>query len=140
METNQTMKYLLYAFSLLILASCSSKSYPDQNWNGKQWTLVEMIGVPVQTSSGMSNANIIFDSTQQMISGNGGCNRIFAPYEIGTKKSLKFGEIGSTRMACQNAPFENKFLEILTTVRYYEYTGSELILKNGNKNVVLKFQ
>jgi heat shock protein HslJ len=134
------MKNILYAFALLFLASCSSKSYPDQSWDGKQWTLVEMIGVPVQTSGGMTNANIIFDSSQQMISGNGGCNRIFAPYEFGKKKSISFGDIGSTRMACQNAPFENKFLEILKSVMYYENTGVELVLKNGSKDVILKFQ
>lgn len=134
------MKNTLYAFALLLLVSCSSKTYPDQGWDGKQWTLVEMIGVPVQTSGGMTNANIVFDPSKQMISGNGGCNRIFGPYEIDKKNSLTFGEMGSTRMACQNAPFENKFLEILKTVKYYDNNSGELLLKNGNKDVVLKFQ
>jgi heat shock protein HslJ len=48
--------------------------------------------------------------------------------------------MGATRMACQDSPFENKFLETLKSVRYYEYSEGELLLKNGDKKVILKFQ
>ncbi|RAI94797.1 META domain-containing protein [Algoriphagus yeomjeoni] len=134
------MKKIFFAFTLLILASCSSKSYPDKNWVGKQWTLVEIMQVPVQTSGSEQDAHLIFDSRQSMISGTGGCNRIFGSYEIGKKNVLEFDEIGSTRMACQDSPFENKFLEVLKSVRYYQVSAGELLLKNGKKDVILKLQ
>lgn len=134
------MKNLLFALVLFTIASCSSKSYPDKNWDGKQWTLVEIMNVPVQTAGSVEDAHLVFDSQKSMISGTGGCNRIFGSYEIGKKNMLKFGDIGSTMMACQDLPFENKFLEVLKSVRYYEVSAGELFLKDGNKKIVLKLQ
>lgn len=134
------MKNTLFALSLLIFASCSSKSYPDRNWDGKQWTLVEIMGVPVQTSSSDQDAHLVFDSNDQRITGSGSCNSIFGPYEIGKKNTLKFGEIGATRMACPNTAFENTFLETLKSVRYFQQIGGQLLLKNGEKKVILKLQ
>ncbi len=127
----------VFAFGL---ASCSSKSYPDENWSNKKWTVVEILGAPVQTSGTDKDAHLIFDSNDASFSGSGSCNRIFGPYEIGKKNSFRFGEIGATRMACQNLPFENKFLEVLKSVRYYQVNAGELFLKNGDKRVVLKLQ
>ena len=134
------MKNILYALALLIIASCSSKSYPDKNWDDKQWTVVEIMDVLVQTSGSIEYTHVVFDSRKNMISGTGGCNRIFASYEIGKKNTLKFGEINSTRMACQDSPFENKFLEVLKSVRYYQVSAGELLLKYGDKKIVLKRQ
>ena len=134
------MKNVLVAFTLLILVSCSSKSYPDSKWENKQWTLIEIIGVPVQTSGSVQDAHLVFDADDQQITGSGSCNRIFGPYEIGKKNTLKFGEIGATRMACPNTAFENKFLETLKSVRYYQQAGGQLLLKNGEKKVVMKLQ
>lgn len=127
----------IFAFGF---ASCSSKSYPDVNWNNKKWTVVEILGAPVQTSGSDQDAHLIFDASKASFSGSGSCNRIFGPYEIGKKNSFSFGEVGATRMACQNLPFENKFLEVLKSVRYYQVNAGELLLKNGDKKVVLKMQ
>ncbi|SFU09573.1 Heat shock protein HslJ [Algoriphagus locisalis] len=134
------MKNIFLAFTLLILASCSSKSYPDSKWGNKQWTLIEIMGVPVQTSGSVQDAHLVFDADDQQITGSGSCNRIFGPYEIGKKNTLKFGEIGATRIACQNSAFENTFLETLKSVRYFQQTGGQLLLKNGEKKVILKLQ
>jgi len=111
------MKNILYELALLIIASCSSKSYPDKNWDDKQWTVVEIMNVPVQTSGSIEYTHVVFDSQKDIISGTGGCNRIFGSYEIGKKNILKFGDISSTRMACNDSPFENKFLEVLKSAR-----------------------
>ena len=134
------MKNILFIFLIFSLASCSSKSFPDSKWENKQWTLVEILGVPVQTSGLASDANLIFDADDQRVSGSGGCNRIFAPYEIGKKNTLKFGEVGATRMACPNTAFENKFLETMKSVRYFQQAGGQLLLKNGEKKVIMKLQ
>ena len=134
------MKNLFYILFFLILISCSSKSYPDAKWENKQWTVVEMMGIPVQTSGTVQDAHLVFDADDQQISGSGSCNRIFGPYEIGKKNSLKFGNIGVTMMACQNSAFENKFLETLKSVRYFQQTGGQLLLKNGEKEIILKLQ
>lgn len=134
------MKNLLYILSIFALISCSSKSFPDSKWENKQWTLVEIMGVPVQTSGSAQDAHLIFDADDHQVTGSGGCNSIFGSYEIGKKNTLKFGEIGATRMACPNTAFENKFLETLKSVRYFQQSGGQLLLKNGEKDIILKLQ
>lgn len=136
MKTN----VMIFALMLLgILSSCKS-SFPDATWTNKQWTVVEMLGVPVQISNTPQDAHLIFNAGEQMVNGSGSCNRIFGPYEMGKKNRLKFGNLASTMMACQNQDFEKKYLEILKTVAYYEVAENELWLKNDKKEVVLKLR
>lgn len=101
---------------------------------------MEIAGVPVQTSGTANDAHLIFNARENQITGSGGCNRIFGPYEIEKKNSLRFGDIGASRMSCQNSAFENKFLETLNSVRYYQQTGGQLILKDGDKRTIIKLQ
>lgn len=136
MKTN----VMIFALMLLgILSSCKS-SFPDATWTNKQWTVVEMLGVPVQISNTPQDAHLIFNAGEQMVNGSGSCNRIFGPYEMGKKNRLKFGNLASTMMACQNQDFEKKYLEILKTVEYYEVAENELWLKNDKKEVVIKLR
>jgi heat shock protein HslJ len=133
-------KVMIFAMMLLgIFSSCSS-TFPDAKWTNKQWTVVEMLGVPVQTSNTPQDAHLMFNTGEKMVNGNGSCNRIFGPYEIGKRNSLKFGNLASTMMACQNQAFENKFLETLKSVERYQVTGGELWLKDSKKRVILKLR
>jgi heat shock protein HslJ len=125
---------LAFAFS-----SCKS-SFPDSKWTNKQWTVVEMLSLPVQTSNSPQDAHLIFNASEKMVNGSGSCNRIFGPYEIGKKHSLKFGNLASTMMACQNQAFENKLLETLRRVEFYQLSGGELWLKDNKKRVILKLR
>jgi heat shock protein HslJ len=134
------MNKLLYPLALFFVLSCSSKSFPDEKWENRQWTLVEMLSVPVQTSGLSQDANLVFDHRNKTITGTGGCNRIYGPYTDKSKRRLIFGDLGMTRMACQNTPFENRFTEVLATVRYFEVSGNQLLLKNRDKDVILRFQ
>lgn len=134
------MNKLVYTFALLFVLSCSSKSFPDKKWEGRHWTLVELLSVPLQTSGFARDANLIFDHRTKTITGTGGCNRIYGPYTDESKRRLKFGDLGMTRMACQDTPFENRFAEVLSSVRYFELNGNQLILKNGKKDVIMRFQ
>lgn len=134
------MKYLLYLIAAFILASCSSDSFPTNKWYGKHLTVVEMTGTPVQTSGSTSDAHLIFNSENGVINGSGGCNRIFGHYDLDRKNAIRFSEVGATKMACQNMDFENRFLDLLDQVRYYEFKDNMMLLKNGRKDVLLKLQ
>lgn len=136
------MKTNLLILALMIMGALSSckSTYPDAKWTNKQWTAVELLGVPVQISNTIQDAHLFFNAAEKSVNGNGSCNRISGPYEIGKKNSLKFGSLASTRMTCQNQAFENKYLEVLQSVEYYQLSGGELWLKNGKKQVVLKFR
>lgn len=136
------MKTKLVIVALMLIGTFSSckSTFPDTKWVNKQWTAGEMSGVPIQTSNSPQDAHLIFNATDKLVNGNGSCNRVYGPYEIGKKNSLKFGNLASTMMACQNQAFENKFLEILRSVEYYQVSGGELWLKDSRKKVVLKLR
>lgn len=134
------MKNTLFVLILLIFASCRSDSFPSKKWYGKHLTLIEMMGNPVQTSGSPNDAHLIFNSANGIINGSGGCNRIYGQYELDRKNALRFSEVGATRMACQNIDFENRFLELLDQVRYYDFKDNAMLLKNGRKEVILKLQ
>jgi heat shock protein HslJ len=134
------MKNLILGFVLLLAFSSCKSSFPDSKWTNRQWTVVELLGVPVQTSNSYQDAHLIFNTMDKMVNGSGSCNRIHGPYEMGKKNRLKFGNLASTRMACQNQAFENKFLETLERVEYYEVSEGELWLKDSKKRIILKFR
>lgn len=134
------MKNLILGLMLMIAFSSCKSTFPDSKWTNKQWTVVEMLSVPVQTSNSIQDAHLIFNASEKMVNGSGSCNRIFGPYEIGKRHSLKFGNLASTMMACQNQAFENKLLETLRRVEFYQATGGELWLKDSKKRVILKLR
>jgi len=134
------MKNLILGFVLLLsFASCKS-TFPDSSWTNKQWTVVEMAGVPVQTSNSLQDAHLIFNASDKTVNGSGSCNRISGPYEMGKKHTLKFGNLAATRMTCQNQAFENKLLETLQGVEFYQVSTGELWLKDSKKRVILKLR
>lgn len=134
------MRKLLYILFIFILAACSSSSFPGKNWYGRHLTVVEMVGTPVQTSGSPNDAHLIFNSENGLINGSGGCNRIYGDFSLDNRKSLRFSDVGATRMTCQNQTFETRFLELLDQVRYYDTEGDMMLLKNGKKDVILKLQ
>jgi heat shock protein HslJ len=134
------MRNLIFGIVLIMAFSACKASFPDSNWRDKQWTVVEMLGVPVQISNTPQDAHLIFTASEKMVSGSGSCNRVFGPYEMGKRNSLKFGNLASTMMACQNLEFENKFMETLKSVESYEVVEGELLLKNKKKEVILKLR
>lgn len=134
------MKNLILVFLILISFSACKSTFPDSNWTNKQWTVVEMAGVPVQTSNSLQDAHLIFNASEKTVTGSGSCNRISGPYEMGKKHSLKFGNLAATRMTCQNQAFENKLLETLQGVEFYQVSTGELWLKDSKKRVILKLR
>jgi heat shock protein HslJ len=134
------MKKLILGLLIFWSISSCKSTFPDSNWVNKQWTLIEMQGVPVQTSNSPQDAHLIFSAGEKMMNGSGSCNRIFGPYEIGKRHSLTFGNIASTMMACQNQAFENTFLENLKAVQSYQLIGGELHLRDSRKRVILKLR
>lgn len=131
------MKSILISALTCILFSCSStKPLPDQDWAEKKWTLVNMNGNPVQVSHTDKDAHLVFHTDTKTISGSGGCNRLTGAYLL-SKSSLKFPSTASTRMACIDMAFEQAFLDWLKKVDAYEYSGTELTLKEGKKSILV---
>ena len=130
------MKCLLIVFIVFSAFNCSPKLSPDAGWGHQQWVLVEMKGVPVQQSGGRRDAHIDFDVSAKRFTGNGGCNQINGNYSI-DKRTIRFTEVLSTKMSCNDIEFENIFLSILSSIDRYEVNGNDLRLKRKNETLLV---
>lgn len=84
--------------------------------------------------------NFVF-SSDGTLSGRGDCNVIRADYTATDKKSLKIGEIASTRALCRNQERENLLVEVLDNVQGYEIDGDMLMLFTcGEVRAIFKAQ
>ncbi len=120
------MKTLLsFTLSLLIIAmisSCgSSKKMAAVNYAdlSGEWEVIEMNGktlVPGETGQ-----FIEFDTAQNRVSGNSGCNRFTGgvEYNAARPQVIRFTQMASTRMACldnNKMEWENEFLKTIDGV------------------------
>lgn len=87
-----------------------------------------MKGVPVQQSESRRDAYLSFEVNEKRFVGNGGCNQISGNYTI-DKNLIRFGEVVSTKMSCNDNEFENAFISTLNSIDHYEASGNELFLK-----------
>jgi len=126
------MKYLFLIVIVVTAFNCSPKLSPDSGWGYQQWVVIEMKGVPVQQSGGRRDAHISFDIAAKKFSGNGGCNQINGNYSL-DKKEIKFTEVLSTKMSCNDIEFENTFLSTLSSIDRYEVRGNDLLLKKSKE-------
>ena len=129
------MKYFFILLTMVVYLNCSPRLSPDSGWGGRRWVLTEMKGVPVQLSGGRRDAYINFEVTEKRFTGNGGCNQISGNYSL-DKNSIRFGDVISTKMSCEDVAFENSFLSTLNSVDRYEVRGNDLVLKR-KKNALL---
>ena len=130
------MKYLFILFIAVAASMCSPKLSPDAGWGHQQWVLVEMKGVPVQQSGGRKDAQISFDVSAKTFSGNGGCNQINGNYNV-EKKDIRFTDVLSTKMSCNDIEFENTFLSRLSSIDRYDVNGSDLLLKKKKETMLI---
>lgn len=130
------MKYLFVLVIAVLAFNCSPKLSPDAGWGNQQWVVVEMKKVPVQQSGGRRDAHLTFDVNAKKFSGNGGCNQVNGNYTI-DKNEIRFTEVLSTKMSCNDIEFENAFLSTLGTVDHYEINGSDLLLKKKKETVLV---
>ena len=76
-----------------------------------------------------------FDEAEKKIVGKAGCNNFNAPYTLKGSK-LTFGDGISTKMACSNMDWENKFFEMLPQVKSVKQEGSKILLQgDGGKTL-----
>jgi heat shock protein HslJ len=132
------MKYLFFLVMVVTEVNCSPKLSPDSGWGHQEWVVVEMKGVPVQQSGGRRDAHINFDVAAKKFSGNGGCNQVNGIYIV-DKKEIKFTDVLSTKMSCNDIEFENAFLSTLSSIDRFEVQGNDLLLKkNKETRLVLR--
>ena len=95
-----------------------------------------MKGVPVQQSGGRRDAFINFEVDQKKFRGNGGCNQVNGNYSV-EKNTIRFSDLISTKMSCDDIAFENTFLSTLADVDRYEVKGDDLLLKRKRETILV---
>ena len=97
-----------------LIVSCGSVSSLDGEWN-----ITEVDGQKISTER---MPFIGFDVAQKRIYGNSGCNRMMGSFEADSLKpgTLKFGQIGSTRMMCPDMKTEQMVLGALDKVTSFQ--------------------
>lgn len=120
-----------------VLASCGTMSSPSASKVGKsqpslantKWTLADNVKGKVPT----------LNIEGEKINGNAGCNNYFgtAKVDIATG-SFSAGQMGSTRMACDNMSVEQNFMDMVGKANKYVVSGNTLELYKDNL-LLLKF-
>lgn len=138
------MKKLLALFIFsMIMFSCSTSNVmrdPNQVENllkSKTWLLQDEKGTVMSYNGQAVNIEFREDNGLQ-VAGFAGCNRFFTNVNL-QKESIKFGNIGSTMMACPEMENEQMFLDLLSQANAYELSGNEFKLFQ-NKILLLKFK
>jgi len=122
-------KYLLIA--IVFISGCTHTGQSnDMPFLDTTWNLTELFSEKIQFS-GSQIPHLRFEA--ERASGNDGCNNFFGDYTL-EDNNLKFGLLGSTRMACPDIKgFELVFNKMLSMTTRYRITGNRLDLFEDEK-------
>lgn len=132
----------LLVFGSLTILSCKTGPVTDFNSvkqmiENNTWLLQDESGTVVSYNNQEVSMN--FDRTNGLQAvGFAGCNRYFSTVTL-LPESIKFGQVGSTMMACPEMEGEQAFLDLLNQVNSYEVNNNELKLFQ-NKILLLRFK
>jgi len=103
------------------------------------WALLELDGATIVPTPSDEAPYLELNSNKASAYGFGGCNRFFGSYQA-SGRSLTFGDLGATRMACpEGMDQEQRFFAALASTTRYEIHGSKLLLLADDK-VVARFE
>jgi len=87
-------------------------------FEGKKMEIYELMGNKVE--EGMKGRPFIqFDASEKRVTGYAGCNNFFGGYTIEEGQQIRFGQMGATKMACENMTTEDRLFKALTKVDNY---------------------
>ncbi len=123
---------LLFFSGFFIFQSCSTKTLVSENMN-RQWMLVEFQNfsrdLMVKNRANMDLTSMKTNPNQY--GAEMGCNKMFFTAKFYSDGSVKFSNVGSTMMYCENnMDLETAFAKSLPTISKYKVTGHYLTLSN----------
>jgi heat shock protein HslJ len=116
-----------------------TKNLMDFQLENKTWVLKELMGQPIVTEEGDTQAHLQFNSENAMITGSNGCNRISMGYELLEGQRLKIAPGISTLMACPEDSISDTFNEVLQRADNYTVSDGELHLNKARMAPMAKF-
>lgn len=134
------MRSLAAALLALSLSACAPQTPPPSTGAppasylaGTSWLRID------DENANPHGATLEFSDDRA--SGHTGCNRWFATVTH-DGEALRFGAVGTTRMACQTpmqADTERNFLAVLEATRYGHYDQDVLVLLNAQQTEIARF-
>lgn len=103
------------------------------------WKLMQLGDKPIASTDQQREANLIFHTDGNRVTGSGGCNRLTGTY-MATDRELRFSGVASTQMACiHGMETETAFLGTLEKVRAWRIVGQQLELTGSDGNTLSRF-
>ena len=133
----------LTAVVVLGLSACSSakQSAGNPDITDIYWRLTELKGVPVPVATaGKKEVFIRLLKQGNRLEGFGGCNGFGGSFVMEDGGKISFSQIMGTMMACGDLEHENKLLDALRSTDNYIHTGKQLILNEGKKSPLARFE
>lgn len=116
-------------------------SAPAANFKDIRWELVELMGQPVKYSNTDSQKVYIqFNSGDNRVNGNDGCNNFTGAYEETPGQRLFISKLASTKKFCVKMPTEDNFGEVLQGVDNYTVDGDHLSLNKARIAPLARFK
>lgn len=113
----------------LMTGCCNCRSYQKKTRRplvGTEWQLIQLGGKAVKPEEGKFTITLLAENNR--LAGVGACNRLMGTYKTDEKRSLKFGPLASTMMACPGMEQEDAFTKALESVTHYDMDGPMLLL------------
>lgn len=126
------MKTILFLILIGLGVTACNSSRNIVKLTGVKWVLEKLDGKPLQMKENGNKVYIHFNDTEKRADGMAGCNRFFGGYEL-DGKTLKFSQMGSTRMACPDMEVESAFFKMLENTDRFEIKDHKLLLMNRNQ-------
>ncbi len=96
-----------------------------------EWELVELMGKPVEQKVPSAKKPGLKFHNDGRVSGFVGCNSVGGIYQVMEGNRIKFSQLISTMMACEDMELENQYKRILETVDNYNLSDSTLVLNKA---------
>jgi copper homeostasis protein (lipoprotein) len=104
------------------------------------WKLTRIGDQPVPLRPEGREPHMILQSDGNRVGGFGGCNRFMGGFRQ-AERSLEFGQIASTMMACMDGmDLEQEFLGTLGATSTWKITGEHLELYDSGGTVIARFE
>lgn len=107
-----------------------------------EWKITEVNGQNITKTKNPNEAFIGFDVAKKSMYGSTSCNCFFGELNADANKgTISFGNVGITRMMCEDIKTEEQVLKAVNETKSYELKGSKkLTLKSADGKVLMTLQ
>lgn len=112
----------------------------NQTLYGKYWRLEELFGDDIDhKNQGRREPHLILKQQDRRVTGSTGCNTLTGTYTIVEPNDIAFDSLITTKVACPDAIYESRFIEMLEQVETYMLSGDTLALHSASEEEIARF-